>query len=221
MAANVHLVPHDMPSTSLYPARRIGRPLPRTELARSANDALSGDTQPAPLQDLPAATGGEGLLDAALGCAEHLRWDESSWHLHRYAQQLLREPAGADQLDDLFHLAGQTVRLRRCMDRAADVDAALARRVGSLARDLCYEVVCLLGNVQDVGHRMATLLAISHLLDTLGDKQDAQAMRDQATLGLRTLCRPRWARPDVTLDDTVPARTAMRFARAAVVSGTR
>ncbi|MFM2066676.1 MAG: hypothetical protein RLZZ584_1585 [Pseudomonadota bacterium] len=212
-----------MPSTSLYPARQIGRPQPRPELVRPVGDAsdedLADETLPAPLSDMPTTTGGVGLLDAALGCAEHLQWDESSWHLHRYAQQLLREPAGADHLDDLLHLASQTTRLRRCMDRAANVDVALARRVGGLARDLCYEVVCLLGQVVDVGHRMAMLLSVAHLLDTLGDASDAQAMRDQAILGLRTLCRPRWARPDSAPDDAVHGRTAMRFARAAVVSG--
>jgi hypothetical protein len=109
---------------------------------------------------------------------------------------LLREPCGPQQLEALCSLAGQTVRLLRRVSDQAGMDIGLARRLGSLARQLCFEVVCQLSTVGDLGHRMAMLLAVAQVLDSLGDQQDAQAMREQALVGLRSLCRPR--RPRVT-----------------------
>jgi hypothetical protein len=201
-----------MPSFSLHRSRRI-EPLPAqchpgqgwaASFDGSGDDA--GETLPAPLLDESVHSGREDLLESALTSASGQLWNESSWQLHRCAQQLLREPAGPHQLEALCSLAGQTVRLLRRVSDQAGMDIGLARRLGSLARQLCFEVVCQLSTVGDLGHRMAMLLAVAQVLDSLGDQQDAQAMREQALVGLRSLCRPR--RPRVTQIGAVAAPVA-------------
>lgn len=142
-----------------------------------------GDT----LADSAARLGRQALLDAALHSARSEMWDESSWHLHRYAQLLLRDPPDSSRLDALCALAGQTVRLRASLCQVPDAEQALARRLAELARDLCFEVVRQLASVSDLAHHMAMLLTVAEVLDSLGDTDDAQAMRQQALHGLRGL----------------------------------
>jgi hypothetical protein len=131
------------------------------------------------------------LLDAALFSASNELWDECSWNLHRYAQLLLRDPPDASRLDALCALASQTVQLRSCLRQSADIDQALTRRMAELARDLCFEVVRQLASVADLGHHLSMLLAVAEMLDSLGDSDDAQAMRQQALHGLQGLAGER------------------------------
>lgn len=173
-------------------------------------DDDAGETMPAPLgnerRPEPVVHDPSDLLGSALNCAAQEQWDEASWLLHRHAQQLLRAAPEPRRLDDLCDLAGRTVRLLRCILDRVGADVAMARRLVGLTRELCFEVVGGLSGVADLGHRMAMLLAVSHLLDMLGDRQDAQAMRDQAVVGLRSLCQPR--RPRATQISAVAAPTA-------------
>lgn len=173
-------------AASIYPARRIGLPVQAAGGARSGT-ASRGDS----LSDSAARLGRQALLDAALLSAGNELWDESSWYLHRYAQLLLRDPPDPSRLDALCALASQTVRLRLCLCEAPEVDRALARRLAELARDLCFEVVRQLASVADLGHHLSMLLAVAEVLDSLGDSDDAQAMRQQALHGLQGLARAR------------------------------
>ncbi len=173
-------------TTSIYPARRLGMLAQATTGARHGG-ATRGDT----LADSAARQGRQALLDAALFSASNALWDESSWHLHRYAQLLLRDPLDANRLEALCVLASQTVRLRQCLCEAADVDQALTRRLAELARDLCFEVVRQLASVADLGHHLSMLLAVAEVLDSLGDSDDAHAMRQQALFGLQGLAPKR------------------------------
>ncbi|MEY4749523.1 MAG: hypothetical protein RIQ60_1737 [Pseudomonadota bacterium] len=181
-----------------------------------------GETLPAPLSNEPRAKviqfDPSDLLGSALTFAAHEQWDEASWLLHRHAQRLLRAYPEPRRLDDLFDLAGRTLRLLRCLLERVGADVALARRLVVLTRELCFEVVGGLSSVTDLGHRMAMLHAVAHLLDTLGDHQDAQAMREQALVGLRSLCQPRRARTTrisavaaPTAPPIVPASTPARL----------
>jgi hypothetical protein len=173
-------------TASIYPARRIGMASQGAGLARHGAASRS-DT----LADSAAQMGRQALLDAALFSAGNELWDESSWHLHRYAQLLLRDPPDASRLDALCALASQTVHLRQCLCQVPDAEQALARRLAELARDLCFEVVRQLASVADLGRHMSMLLAVAEVLDNLGDSDDAQAMRQQALHGLQRLASKR------------------------------
>jgi hypothetical protein len=174
------------PATSLHSARRIGLP-PQAEGGERGGLAARGER----MADSAARQGRQALLDAAMLSAGSALWDESSWHLHRCAQLLLRDPPDARRLDALCALASQTVHLRQCLCQATDVDRALTRRLAELARDLCFEVVRQLASVADLGHHLSMLLAVAEVLDSLGDCDDAQAMRQQALHGLQAPARSR------------------------------
>lgn len=193
-----------MPSTSLYPARRYAPVMRRTGPASSGGpvDVAEGDTLPAPLAatDTVAANTSSisgatydhiGWQDAAWVCARERRWTEASWYVHHQGALLLRMPGQDCTADMLSDLASQAMRMARLMASDSEQDSAIPRRLAALARDLCCEAASRLSQIEDLGRRMVLLLGIAQVLENLGDRQDAEAMRDQAVVGLRSLCRPR------------------------------